>query len=191
MKTVFLSTSIPLPERNPKYYDTADVIAIRDSVKALVTIVAPKGRIVFGGHPAITPMIRLMMREMGLPVRDHIVLFQSLLFKPIFPPDNDAFESVRLVQAVGEDRNASLLEMRLEMLKSEQFDAGVFIGGMEGVEEEYALFREIYPDKPAHPIASTGAAALIIYERLEGQRSALKENLLYLSLFRELLEVLE
>jgi len=35
LKNIFLSASIPLPERDPKYYETADVIAIRDAVIAL------------------------------------------------------------------------------------------------------------------------------------------------------------
>ena len=53
---VFLSASVPLPSRNPKYFDTADVIAIRDAVRALIMVVVEQqGQLVFGGHPAITP----------------------------------------------------------------------------------------------------------------------------------------
>ena len=32
LKNIFLSASIPLKERDPKYFDSADIIAIRDSV---------------------------------------------------------------------------------------------------------------------------------------------------------------
>jgi hypothetical protein len=78
--------------------------------------------------------------------------------------------------------------MRRQMIGSEQFVAGVFIGGMEGVEDEYRLFRAAHPSVKALPVASTGAAALIIYER---ERASLPEDLLvdlaYPTMFRRLL----
>ena len=58
LNQIFLSASIPLPERDPIFYQTADFIAIRDAVRALATIVIPKAHLVWGGHPAITPLIR-------------------------------------------------------------------------------------------------------------------------------------
>lgn len=39
VKNIFLSASVPLEERDPKYFKTADVIAIRDSVIALASAV--------------------------------------------------------------------------------------------------------------------------------------------------------
>lgn len=42
LKQVFLSASIPLVERHPSYYETADVIAIRDCVSSLAKIILPK-----------------------------------------------------------------------------------------------------------------------------------------------------
>jgi hypothetical protein len=54
IRNVFLSASVPLPSRNAVYFFTADVIAIRDSVRALVMVIMEQGsRLVFGGHPAI------------------------------------------------------------------------------------------------------------------------------------------
>src|SRR5690606_35061305 len=63
MKSIFLSASIPLPERDAKYYDTADIVAIRDAVIALTTVVLPHHRIVWGGHPSITPLIYYVMEK--------------------------------------------------------------------------------------------------------------------------------
>ncbi len=37
LKNIFLSASIPLKERDEKYFNTADIIAIRDAVIALTT----------------------------------------------------------------------------------------------------------------------------------------------------------
>jgi hypothetical protein len=79
--------------------------------------------------------------------------------------------------------------MRQSMIGSADFAAGVFIGGMEGVEEEYYLFREQHPDKPVFPIASTGAAARILFERHSQDQPELLDELRYLSLFRRLLSL--
>jgi hypothetical protein len=187
--SIFLSASIPLPHRNPRYAETADVVAIRDSIRALVNIVVPVGKIVFGGHPAITPLIRQLIRQMKRPVRQHVILYQSRYFEAEFPPETEEFEEVRLIEAVDDNRDASLVQLRIAMLRSEDFHAAVFIGGMEGVEEEYKMFQEFHPGKPTHPIASTGAAALDLFDQYATDRRALRDNLLYLSLFRELLEL--
>jgi hypothetical protein len=40
---VFLSASVPLPNRDPEFLATADVVAIREAIKALVGEVIPKG----------------------------------------------------------------------------------------------------------------------------------------------------
>lgn len=187
--TVFLSAGVPLPppSRSEKYFATADVVAIRDSIRALVTAVLPEGRLVFGGHPAITPMVRLLIRDRKLSVREHLVLFQSRFFQPVFPSDVQEFENVVLVDAVGESRDASLMRMREVMIRSENFGVGIFVGGMEGVEEEYAMFRRFHPNAAAYPIASTGAAARIIFDRYAKGQTELLGDLRYLSLFRRLL----
>ena len=189
--SVFLSASVPLPppHRHEKYFGTADQIAIRDSIRALVSAVVPRGLLVFGGHPAITPLIRLLVLDSGASVSKHIFLFQSRLFENQFPPEVRSFENLNLVDAVGQDREASLAAMREKMIGSQDFTAGVFIGGMEGVEEEYSMFRRMHPTKPAYPIASTGAAALILFERYMPERRELLEDLTYLSLFRRLLQI--
>ena len=41
IKNIFLSASIPVEERDRKYIETADVIAIRDSVIALASVILP------------------------------------------------------------------------------------------------------------------------------------------------------
>jgi hypothetical protein len=189
--SVFLSASIPLPPpaRHAKYFETADQIAIRDSIRALISVVIPQGSIVFGGHPAITPMIRLLVLNRGLPIAGNIFLFQSKFFEKDFPPEVRQFENLVIVDAVSDDRERSLKAMREAMIASRDFAAGVFIGGMEGVEEEFEMFRAIHPKKPAIPIASTGAAALALFERFTPKRRELLDDLRYMSLFRRLLEI--
>jgi hypothetical protein len=188
--SVFLSASVPLPSRDPKYFNTADVIAIRDAIRALMMVVVEKEiQVVFGGHPAITPMIRLQIAQTGTPVGERVVMFQSRYFERDFPQENAAFEHVELVDAVPNDRQASLKHMREAML-AKPFKVGIFIGGMEGVEEEYSMFRKLQPDVPAFPIASTGAAAAMLFNgdtEIQRKHPELRDELSYLSLMRDLI----
>jgi len=174
MLSVFLSASNPLPHRHPKYLETADVAAIRDSIRAVVSVVVPGSQIVFGGHPASTPLIRLLVRQMTPNVRRRVILYQSLFFKTRFPPEVSEFEEVRFIDAVDGDLDASLTKMRGAMIGARNFDAAVFLGGMEGVEIEYDIFRRLHPNRPAYPVASTGAAARILSEKYGPDRLELR-----------------
>lgn len=182
MIDIFLSASVPLPQRDRYYFETADVLSIREAVKALVEVVLPIGRITFGGHPAITPLIALFVREAGLQ-RDRLTIFQSRFFEAMLPSANSEFQDVQMIDAVGNDQDESLLAMRTAMISSRPFDAAVFIGGMEGVVEEASLVRELRPNCEILPIASTGAAAAEIF-RQGHYRGELKSELTYATLFR-------
>lgn len=189
MRAIFLSASVPDPQRDPRYHMTADRVAIRDAVRALVTVALPHTQLVWGGHPAITPLVRVIAEGMGVVGADRVRLFQSNYFRGKMPKDNAAFETVIKTRTVRSDRAASLEHMRREMLASEKFYAGVFIGGMEGVEDEFAMFRDMHPSAIALPVASTGAAALMIFQRDTQFPKELKTDLAYPSLFRRLLSI--
>ena len=86
---------------------TADVIAIRDSIKALVAEVVPVGRIVFGGHPAITPLVALLLRGLGEQARRRITLYQSAYFSERFALENDEFLDIKIVPIVARSESAA------------------------------------------------------------------------------------
>jgi hypothetical protein len=179
---IFLSASVPLPDRDRVFFDTADVLAIRESIKALVEVVLPIGRLTCGGHPAITPLLALFAREANLD-RDRLAIYQSDLFKARFPAALVEFMDVKMVPAVGEDRAASLTVMRRKMIESRRFDAAVIIGGMEGIYEEVEMFAELHPEAAILPIATTGAAAAIVYSQGDYD-PLLARDRTYSSLFR-------
>ena len=188
MKNIFLSASIPLPERDEKYIGTADIIAIRDAVIALTTVVLPHHRLIWGGHPSITPLIYYVMERLNLDIQEHVTLYQSRFFEKYFPEDNNKFENVILTDNINDDKAQSLLYMRNKMLDESEFSAGIFIGGMEGVEEEYDMFIKKHPKALALPIASTGAAAKKIYdERFTDKNERLVKDYAYMSLFQKCL----
>lgn len=189
LRNIFLSASIPLPERDPKYIDSVDIIAIRDAATALVDVVIPEYRLIWGGHPSITPLVYQVVHKREEDenlIQKHVRLYQSRFFEEHFPDDNNKFENVTLVESTGE-REGSLLAMRKAMFNAGEFNAGVFLGGMEGVEEEFNLFREFHPKAKLIPVASTGAAAKIIYDQMEIEDERLLNDYSYLSLFKDYL----
>jgi hypothetical protein len=156
-----------------------------------MVILEQRLQLIFGGHPAITPMVRLQIAQTGASVGDFIVLYQSRYFQATFPLDNAAFERVELIDAVPGDRAGSLELMRNAMLAAPVM-AGLFIGGMEGVEAEYTHLRRLQPNVPAFPIASTGAAAARIFENdpeLRRNYPELLDEISYLSLMRNLIDI--
>jgi hypothetical protein len=187
---VFLSASVPLPARDPKYFATADVIAIRDSVLALAHVIAERGVLVFGGHPAITPLIRLALVTASAAVNKRFVLYQSEFFRLDYPPENAEFESVVRTPSIAGDRDRSLFEMRTQMLSAYPYDLGVFIGGMEGVEIEFEMFSKLHPHATLMPLASTGAAARMVFDHGRFSKD-LKDDYVYGALFRRYFDTLQ
>ena len=188
-RAVFLSASVPDPARDPRYIQTADVTAIRDAVRALVAVVTPVRTLVFGGHPAISPFVLHAAHDLGTAHR--VVIFVSEFFRAHVPKENLAFPHIRWTAAVPGDHARSLAQMRAEMFDAFRYTAGVFVGGMEGVEQEHALFHARWPTVRTYPVASTGGAARMLLDAGEGSkdatvRKALAEEYTYAALFARL-----
>lgn len=191
VRNIFLSASVPLEERDPKFFETADVIAIRDAVIALASTVLAneKYHLIWGGHPSITPLITLVLDRYGLTMSDRVTLYQSKEFERFFPLENEDVGK-RVITEKKENREASLFEMRKHMIGDHEYVAAVFIGGMEGVLDEYKLIKSYHPDVMCLPIASTGAAARMLYEEKHDKYDKrLMTELSYTTLFKELLEL--
>lgn len=187
---IFLSASVPVIGRaDGKYLATADIIAIRDAVIALTSVALPQYHLIWGGHPSITPLIANVLRHSNKEVNASVTVYQSGFFVKEFPKENKDVEHIVVTEDLG-DRDKSLDLMRRRMLIENDYVAAVFIGGMNGVEDEFELFTSIHPDAKVLPVASTGAAAQIVYERNAGEFDArLKTDMAYASLFKDLLEV--
>ena len=165
MTAIFLSASVPLLNRG-NYHETANPFLIQCAVREFVIAVIRQHKIIWGGHPAITPMIWSICEDLSIDYSSSVILYQSKFFQDRFPEENKLFRNVVLTNAVPQDLGASLLLMREQMLSREDLAAAVFIGGMDGVEAEYELFVRFHPQALVLPVAAPGGAALELAKRL-------------------------
>lgn len=180
---IFLSAGVPDPRRGPEYAATADSVAINAAVSALVHVTLGRRLLVWGGQPAITPMIWVVAQDIGVDYGRWVRLYQSQHFKDEFPEDNERFQNVTYTDDVDQDREKSLLLMRERMFSEHVFKAGIFIGGMSGIVQEYELFRRLQPKAAVVPIVSTGGATLEVASQVGGLSPDLAEDLDYVALF--------
>jgi hypothetical protein len=187
-RAIFLSAGIPnkdLERWKP------DVLAIREAVLALVAVVVQERPLVFGGHPAITPLVEYAARSLN--AVDNVFIYQSKLFEGMIPPEAERLGHFIPTDRVDDDLEKSLWVMRDTMLRSHKFAAAVFIGGMGGILKEYNLFVETHPNALTLPVASTGGAARQLWQERKGPQDERTRELLdtskrYRGLFRQLLE---
>ncbi|MBD2124752.1 hypothetical protein H6F68_28190 [Trichocoleus sp. FACHB-262] len=76
-----------------------------------------------------------------------------------------------------------LLCVREAMLSRPDLKAAVFIGGMEGVEIEYEMFKRFHPEAKVLPVAAPGGAAQQLAIKLEGYSEADLEDADFAHLF--------
>jgi SLOG cluster3 family len=188
-EAIFLSASVPDPKRSPEYAATADTVAITAAVSALVYVTLGRRMLIWGGHPAITPMIWVVAHDVGVDYGSWVRLYQSRHFEDEFPEDNERFRNVIYTDDVGRDREKSLLEMRERMFAEHTFKAAVFIGGMGGIVQEFELFRRFQPQGLVVPVASTGGATLEVATKVGLHFGDLADDFDYVALFHRHLNI--
>lgn len=171
MKEIFLSASVPDPSQT-NFDETANPFLIQFAVRELVTVCLGRRRIIWGGHPSITPMVHTVCSEFGMDFDAPVMLYQSEYFRNRFPETNNFFDPV-ITPEVDGDKGASLTLMRRTML-SRPIEAAIFIGGMGGIFEEHDLCRELQADARVIALAAPGGAARQLAERLPNYDQALR-----------------
>ncbi|MBY5821591.1 hypothetical protein [Rhizobium leguminosarum] len=188
-EAIFLSAGVPDPRRGPEFAATADTVAINAAVSALAYVALGRRRLIWGGHPAITPMILVMSEGMGVDYAEWVTLYQSEFFQDEFPEDNERFRNVVLTEKLEHGRDASLQLMRERMFKENDFAAAVFIGGMGGIVAEYEMFSKLQPSAKVLPVTSTGGAALDVAAKLSNLPPDFQDQRDYVALFHEHLNI--
>lgn len=163
MSDIFLSASVPNAES--EFAATSDSQMIHAAVRALCLTALRTHRIVWGGHPAITPMIWAVCENMGESYRERVILYQTNFFsKGSRPVENDGFSETRITEARA-DLASSLKLMRETMFNEHKFSFGIFIGGKQGILDEFEMFRELQPRARAIVLPSTGGASLLLSDK--------------------------
>lgn len=186
---IFLSASVPDPKRSPDYAKSADTVAITAAVTALVYVALGRRTIIWGGHPAVTPMISVVAESMGVDYGKWVKLYQSKFFEADFPEDNARFKNVVFTEVVEGDCEKSLRHMRERMFRENKFKFAVFIGGMGGILDEFSLFRQMQPKAKCVPLLSTGGAVLDIPRAEFSWHADLESDLDFVSLLHRYLEI--
>lgn len=182
MSAIFLSAGVPILGRG-NYYETADPFLIQFAVREFVMTALGRRLIVWGGHPAITPMVWAVCEDLGVSFSKTVVLYQSKFFADMFPEENKHFGNVEYVDAVPDDQAASLLRMREAMLSRADLTAAVFIGGMEGILAEHAMFSGLHPSAKILAVPAPGGAARQLAESLGVTNEADLQNVDFARLF--------
>ena len=139
-----------------------DPSGIADAVAAFSrAILRNNGTLAFGSHPTITPLVLMIARE--LCVKDSVDVFQSAWFKEQRHPEVDGIENEKLGcvhwTPDADDQDEALQTMRQEMIKHTRYAGALFIGGMDGIGDEYRMVKKIWPETPCIPVAGPGGAA--------------------------------
>jgi hypothetical protein len=234
---VLLSASEPDPQRRAEYWVSRNLLNVREAVRIFCAHALAHYPVVYGGHPAITPLVGQVasriqhqaeiQASVGESVKKpKLLTFQSALYVDtsaagadvVLTPAHEA--DGRIAGPKGGMRNASLLRMRYDMIGkpggppvllleayenefgarrfaefgTREFSAAVFIGGMEGVEREFRIFRYFHPNTPAYPVGSTGSACIKLLKQVKPYLNpetfdALRGETAYSLLMQQLLPV--
>lgn len=161
-RPVLLSASFPSGSRGIAF-QPYDADAVADAVTALVAaVLAANGRIVFGGHPTITPLVLRMAADHG--VQQTVEVYQSDEFRDLITEPTRELERLGFGTIVstprGSNLSLSLTRMRHAMIDhNPDLVCALFVGGMEGIADEYAVVGELRPAVARLPMGAPGGAA--------------------------------
>jgi hypothetical protein len=187
---VFLSASFPSEEQSTRDFATADAAEISQAIVAVArAVLSSNGRLVFGGHPTVTPLVLAVAQEY-LPensaerreIHDRrelpVVVYQSEIFTPFVPESirnllqwnlgevretkkaqNETLEFTQTRKLIPGTARKSLEIMRKKMIEETKPFAAFFIGGMQGIRDEANICYELDPRCQLFYLGAPGGAA--------------------------------
>lgn len=199
-RAVFLSASIPDPERWDGEFDVREITdAVVAASRAVLTA---DGVLVTAAHPTIAPLLLYIAGE--FPKRPNrrasVITYQSALFESVMPMATRRFQEsgigdFRLIPAVPGDKpapsgwNDSLLKMREQMFAETEPVAAIFVGGMDGIRQEYELLASLHPAPIPYSVGRPGGeAARLPRDTDSALGSLLATGDVYPTLFRAVIE---
>jgi hypothetical protein len=186
--TVFVSASIPAPERKTNDFDP---FAITDAVVATARAIFTRGGIVLtAAHPTIAPLVLQVADDFPADTQPTmVILYQSDLFEEVIPPATREMMERPYVhvewtpKTVGEAPEpgrwaGSLATMRQQMMSEVPIAAAVFVGGMEGIRDEHDIVRREHPEARRMALRRPGGEAAALAD-LSDLRPDLVDSDLY------------
>ena len=197
MRSVFLSASIPDPERWQGYFDARE---ITDAVVAAGrSILTAGGIVVTGAHPTIAPLLLYVAAEFPVDY-PRVIVYQSGLFENRMPAETlrfreDGVGDLRIVPPVaGEEPVPGKWDKSLFLMRQRMFDqtnpiAGIFIGGMEGVRQEFEMLTRRNTVLRSYALGGPGGeAAKLVDFSPPYLRDVLSMGNVYPSIFRKVVD---
>lgn len=158
MKNILLSASIP-----PQTADCAESLVneamVISALRSLCGFaIRFNRRIIWSGDPSITTIFLKMLLTESADVNKHALLYQSEYYTNRFSDSNAIFQNIKCIPKQQDERE-SLFEMRVHMVMSHEYEAGIFMGGGQDVRDEFELFSNCHPGARIIALSSTGGAA--------------------------------
>lgn len=184
---IFLSAGIPSEGREG--FDTINRSATAGAVMAFTRVCAEYNiPFYFGGQPAITPLVWSVAKDFSKEERPLITIYQSLFFEGKTPREVDYFKNIVWTKKIEGDLPASIKAMRNQMFSENETVAAIFLGGSNGIRDEYKLLKDISPQTRMLPFASTGGVSKKMYESEKIDEKELTESFAYYQIFKDLLK---
>lgn len=193
-RAVFLSASIP---DSTRWEGDFDALEITDAVAAAGrAVLTAGGTLVTAAHPTIAPLLLYVASEFPVADEPRMLVYQSTLFDRVLPEATERFEeqgvgTLRWTQAVpGEEPvpgrwDGSLSVMRETMFVDTDPVGAIFIGGMEGIRDEFNRFLRRFDGRPVYPLGRPGGEARAIAAGLDSPLGdELRSGDVYPTLFR-------
>ena len=137
----------------------------------------------FGGHPSITPLVLNLANSYPGQQGERVELVYSAFFAGEYTDemrrlaDIEGVGSTETPRAENPDvasaRASSLTTMR-EILTAPRIDGVFFIGGMDGLDEEFATVSERHPRALLYHFLAPGGRAATLSSRTEGASQRLR-----------------
>lgn len=131
MKKLFLSTSIP--SENSPFNQDFDIVAYRDSIIKLTEYCVKNDiHIVTCIHGEPIDLITQTLKKLEVNIKDYLTVVHSSFFTK--EKSNDY---LKVIETSADNVTKALAELRKTVFMENDFDYALFVGGMQGVIDEF------------------------------------------------------
>lgn len=142
------------------------------------------GRIIFGGHPSVVPLVREAANKLNK--KEAIDVYQLRRFEGDAPEeigDDAVFSRIHWIERDEDDIDAELAQLRDRMAEAAR--AAVFVGGKTadhygktpGIRDEYQRYMARHPEGPVYLVGLLGGETRRLIQEMEAGDPAARNGL--------------